>query len=226
MDGWTGHCGYSLGPLPFWFVHRDLKTEIESFRVGNEPLHRTGHRTEEMMQRMDYNTSKVQHGQDALCFEAWTTSLDSFELMALSGSLDGSKFLERMFSRYFIHIFQRLSGIRGCIMLHNSNGEHCGMLYGLEAQENRQGRDQELVLLSRTQLPWCEGLEPGEDDKLEEALDSLPFDHAKFQPTEWCLMNVMLVEWTDGRAERLTIGYIHETAWLNAKVIKKQIELY
>jgi len=56
----------------------------------------------------------------------------------------------------------------------------------------------------------------------EEVADS---DETIFTPGPWKMLNVMLIKWVDGFAERVAIARIHEDAWTQNYPAKKDIVL-
>lgn len=52
------------------------------------------------------------------------------------------------------------------------------------------------------------------------------FDKSCFGRTEWCFINVMLVSWAPGRAERIGVGLIHREAWRAANRKEETVHLY
>ncbi|KAI8934136.1 hypothetical protein NX059_008891 [Plenodomus lindquistii] len=54
--------------------------------------------------------------------------------------------------------------------------------------------------------------------------DIASFDEMRYGRREWCLLNVMLVNWLDdGTAERVAVGTIHCDAWVAADVIVRTV---
>ena len=57
-------------------------------------------------------------------------------------------------------------------------------------------------------------------------IESVPvFDQAIFDTRPFCLLNVMLIIWSDGLAERVGVGNVHEDAWREAKPTPRSIWL-
>lgn len=54
---------------------------------------------------------------------------------------------------------------------------------------------------------------------------SILFDHKVSKRKEWCLLNIMLVEWKGSEAERVTIGKIYIDAWDSLETQRKLIRL-
>ena len=110
------------------------------------------------------------------------------------------------------------------IPLFNPHFEHCGKLFGNldgRALKHRNPEKCEYVLLSRSQFPKF-SLWPA---KQKTAFERSFFDAQTFKVRPWCLLNVMLIEWKDQRAERLAICQIREDAWSKASAEKKLIIL-
>jgi hypothetical protein len=75
-----------------------------------------------------------------------------------------------------------------------------------------QGAKHDFILLSRAQ---------------RSRNDDIPnFDASCYEQREWCLLNIMLVEWRDdGMAERVAVGTIHCDAWMEADCTTKVVQL-
>jgi hypothetical protein len=75
-----------------------------------------------------------------------------------------------------------------------------------------QGARHDFILLSRAQ---------------RSRNDDIPnFDDSCYEQREWCLLNVMLVEWRDdGMAERIAVGTVHYDAWMEADCTTKPVQL-
>lgn len=58
----------------------------------------------------------------------------------------------------------------------------------------------------------------------EEVVD---FDEEVFGRGDWCMLNVMLVRWDEGRgvAERVAVGRMHEGAWTKMEPLRKEVVL-
>ena len=52
------------------------------------------------------------------------------------------------------------------------------------------------------------------------------FDFSVFRPVQECFLNVMLVSWDEGRAERIGVGIIHRKAWDVACNLPEKVCLY
>jgi hypothetical protein len=89
------------------------------------------------------------------------------------------------------------------------------MLLASTGAENHR----ELVALSRSQYPSVTTrpivLFQGHSTVAENY--GILFDHKHFQQKSWCLLNIMLIEWTGSEAERVTIGQMHIDAWSRLK---------
>lgn len=82
--------------------------------------------------------------------------------------------------------------------------QHCG-LFLLPIPDDPEVhimKNREYILLSRSQVP----------EKGSDWFHKRLFDAEIFNAGPWCLLNVMLIEWTDDHAERIRIFQIHEDA--------------
>lgn len=128
-----------------------------------------------------------------------------------------------------------------CSQLFNPSNHHCGVIMDFEStiSEPSSTGPFEFVLLSRNlrrdpseqaRRPAMPLMHPpgtpiwdGERfvwDK--EVADS---DESLFTPGPWTMLNVMLIKWVDGFAERVAIARIHEHAWTQCNPVKKDIVL-
>jgi hypothetical protein len=95
--------------------------------------------------------------------------------------------------------------------------------------ENQTPR--EVVALSLSQRPRSKDLQEldneSDDDHITSATGNynILFDHETYKQGEWCLLNIMLIEWKGSEAERVTIGQIHIDAWNQFHTERKQIRL-
>ena len=80
----------------------------------------------------------------------------------------------------------------------------------LKDNTKRNSRTFEFMLLSRSVA-------------FDEDLDY--YDEAVFTSREWCILNVMLIQRDEDRAQRLGIGVIHEDAWIEANPVPMLIKL-
>lgn len=130
-----------------------------------------------------------------------------------------------------------------CSQLINCDGIHVGVLMSHESAISapHYHGPYEFVLLSRNKR-----VEPAEGTKKprsgvmhppgtpiwdgegfvwdEEVVD---FDEGAFEKGEWCVLNVMLIRWDEGRgvAERVAVGRMHEDAWEKLGSVRKDIVL-
>ncbi|KAF2811808.1 uncharacterized protein BDZ99DRAFT_560251 [Mytilinidion resinicola] len=107
---------------------------------------------------------------------------------------------------------------------------HCGILYAGDRVPILHPDDgsYEYILLSRSLYPGdtAEGKLPPEFTyglKINRAIS----DHELYEPSKWCLSNIMLIRWNTSRtrAERIAIGQVHEKAWEDAMPQNNYIEL-
>lgn len=125
--------------------------------------------------------------------------------------------------------------------------QHCGNImdfrahiYNKRGEQNQPQHVFKYVMLSRSRLsdenPKVQrgggniihppGAPVWKDDAFlwDQSLES--FDEQKFEKTEWCMLNVMLIEQQEGGWwERKAIGQIHEAAWKAQNPQKEEIML-
>ncbi|KAF2667721.1 HET-domain-containing protein [Microthyrium microscopicum] len=123
---------------------------------------------------------------------------------------------------------------RGDAWICDSNGWHCGTLYGLPStwKNSHNPRLCELVLLStfsqeevtpadinahRLSLPLDY---PSSDDYYNEI-----FDTSHYKYTDCWAHNIILVEWNGNLAMRVAVGQIHVDAWVTLETSTKMIPL-
>lgn len=128
-----------------------------------------------------------------------------------------------------------------CSQLLNDSNQHCGVIMDFEStiSEPSSTGPFEFVLLSRnlrrdpleqTRRPTMPLMHPPgtpiwDGERFvwdEEVADS---DETIFTPGPWKMLNVMLIKWVDGFAERVAIARIHEDAWTQNYPAKKDIVL-
>ena len=101
---------------------------------------------------------------------------------------------------------------------YNLDGHKCGALYGdIKATWANQSPDGcGFVLLSKSNVIDWERCDP-------ECFAA--FDKDRYECTEWCTLNVMLVKVDGDLTERLAIGQMHADAWNGAKPQNSLIRL-
>jgi hypothetical protein len=103
-------------------------------------------------------------------------------------------------------------------VLIDRQGRRCGILYshGPRYVDGVSGnlREAEIIRLSRWRREFQFYTDLGE---LESTTD--------FDNTEWCMYNVMCVQWTGTGYNRLGIGKIHKDPWENADPIERSIDI-
>jgi hypothetical protein len=57
-------------------------------------------------------------------------------------------------------------------------------------------------------------------------INDFMFDKSCFGLAEWCFVNVMLVSWAAGRAERVGVGIVHRDAWVAVGQTRETVHLY
>lgn len=127
--------------------------------------------------------------------------------------------------------------------LMDGKGQHCGTIMDYEHLISAGGdrpRTLEYVLLSRnrrcaakenTARPAANTAHPPgtpiwKDGRFlwDQALED--FDETKFEESEWCMLNVMLIEYQEeGWYERVAVGQMHETAWKAQNPKRKEVVL-
>lgn len=211
--GWVGTSSYSSGPLFPNHTHRygvklppaPIRPQIEGLQIAYQTPKRDVQRDLREIEQSDdvmpYSLSDnpvVQRGQDILHF--WTQTVES-------------------------HHFKLSRHLSPPLQIWNAEGIHCGILFdhpGLDY--NYVSGTSEFVLLSRTKRPTetnTRGIKITNSMGQYETI----FDHRKFEQRPWCLMNVMLVQWNEDYAERISLGQIHEDAWAMESPRKKYIML-
>lgn len=113
-------------------------------------------------------------------------------------------------------------------IVHDHQGRRCGLLYGLQDQEDfTEGKgDFRLLRLSEWQTmlqdryyygPYVSRLvEDGYEHK-EKLFDE------NFENTPWCTLNVLCVQLTGETWQRVAVGHVHADAWRQAGSIRKTI---
>ena len=218
--GWVGTSSYSSGPLFPNHTHgyggavflnivnllpAPIRPQIEGLQVTYQTPKRDVQRDLREIEQSDdvmpYSLSDnpaVRRGQDILHF--WAQTVES-------------------------HHFKLSRHLSPPLQIWNAEGIHCGILFdhpGLDY--NYVSGTSEFVLLSRTKRPTetnTRGIEIVNGMGQYETI----FDHRKFEQRPWCLMNVMLVQWKEDYAERISLGQIHEDVWAMESPRKKYIML-
>jgi hypothetical protein len=174
----------------------------------------------EIQKYVPYSIRKTQgvlgpdFGPNVLQFWAYATSIESFQFADIEGTLISEP----------EHGNQR--GEQYVNSLLDPRGKHCGLVFKPQSRSRyREGMDQgsmEYVLISsfRDSARRRSGIET-----IDQSVT--PFDPHAFP---WRgegsgLVNVMLIEWFEDIAERLTVAQINRQAWENAKPVKKHIRL-
>ena len=83
----------------------------------------------------------------------------------------------------------------------------------------------------RMENSWAARLE--EEDRFQFMLLSranivenmTPLQEEPFPIRDWCFLNILLIRWTSGSAQRLGIGWVHENAWVNANPVPTLVRL-
>ncbi|KZM28512.1 hypothetical protein ST47_g387 [Ascochyta rabiei] len=130
-----------------------------------------------------------------------------------------------------------------CSQLLSPSKQHCGVLMSHESTISapHYHGPYEFVLLSRnkriepaehTRRPQQTTMHPPgtpiwEGERFVWDEEVVDFDDEVFQPTEWCVLNVMLIRWDEARglAERVAVGRMHEDAWNALGPLRKEIAL-
>lgn len=83
----------------------------------------------------------------------------------------------------------------------------------------------------RMENSWAARLE--EEDRFQFMLLSranivekmTPLQEEPFPIRDWCFLNILLIRWTSGSAQRLGIGWVHGNAWVNANPVPTLVRL-
>ncbi|KAK8085481.1 HET-domain-containing protein [Apiospora hydei] len=170
----------------------------------------------------------------ALVFEAKTVNAKAYDIsepqLDQCGLWDSEKAGSGL-SRYFRNIASN------SLWIYDGSGKHCGKLSGLSpdswrAQCGDHHTRHELVLLSRSiqdevtqaAIQAFRGGFPPEYasawEYYEDVFDTRCYSYKR----DWAL-NIMLVRWEDGVAERVAVGQMHADAWNEARQESKVITL-
>jgi hypothetical protein len=129
-----------------------------------------------------------------------------------------------------------------CCELLNDKDQHCGVVMDFHAPISEPCHipaSYEFVLLSRnlrreptihTRRPANPLVHPPETpiwdcERFVWDQQVVDFDDAVFADGPWKMLNVMLVKWVGGHAERVAIARIHEDVWLASGPVRKDIVL-
>lgn len=205
-----------------------FRSEIQNFHIGPQSTPYTIRRDKHSSLRIRYPPYfHAPRGSDptlessTLRFTAHTVPADSFTASQLHYS--GSEI--------------------PCSQLLNSEGKQAGVLMSHESSISapHYHGPYEFVLLSRnkrvepaehTRRPVKETMHPpgtpiwdGERFVWDEEV--VDFDEEVFEAGEWKVLNVMLIRWDEqrGQAERVTVGRMHEDAWMKLGPLRKDIVL-
>jgi len=223
--GWKGEVLYLSGPLYKYAAAYPteqilLRSLVDRFDTSR-PILRLKHDCSDIptaaigKEESETPTKQI----DLLSFEADTADVRQL-------SLSGNDFTVR--GDLYVGPFESHSCSVRILKILDADNIACGYLHCVpqnphtEAQKHR-----ELVALSRSQYPLCHPapmmavLDGSSQTESYEVL----FDHGNYKWGQWCLLNIMLIAWKGGEAERITIGQMHIVAWMRLKKARKQIRL-
>ena len=201
-----------------------VETEIASFWIQDpaelRQVQRGGH-VDSDTDTCDHTFGELTAVDSALLFEAKTINTEMYDISAPrmeQCALWDDQLAGGGLSSYFRNHMSH------SLWIYNSAGHHCGTLCGIWPDEwsaqGKHGPRHDLVLLSHSNqdevtqttiqnyqdhLP----LEyPSDREYYEEIFDTR---HYKYK-SDWAL-NIMLVRWDNGLAERVAVGQMHVDAW-------------
>jgi hypothetical protein len=214
----------------------DIRTEVADFWIQDF----SGLRQIQRRQTIDYDieaidiTVRKQTTVDSvLIFQANTIDIAVYQILAPQidlSDLGSSEMSVKGFSYYF------RNNISHSLWIYDAAGRHCGTFPGLSLDllsvQTKESYRHDLVLLSHSV----------QDEVTETAIkhykDHLPLEYPshreyyeeifdtscyKFKPN-WAL-NIMLVRWDNGLAERVAVGQMHADAWKEAVQVSRLIKL-
>lgn len=222
---WQGNIFWDPWRLDSFAGQRiSVKTEVESFRIqdsgGLRHVCRGGDLDSRDETSDDAVIQRVAAGS-TLLFEARTINSQAYSMLAprldqcalWNGEIAGGG-LSSYFRNQVSHSF----------WIFDSAGQHCGTLPGIWPDEwptrEKEISRYDLVLLSRsaqdevTETAWQDYKDylpleyPSDSEYYEEIFDTR---HYKYK-TDWAL-NIMLIRWGNGLAERVAVGQMHVDAW-------------
>ncbi|KAF2494811.1 hypothetical protein BU16DRAFT_434204, partial [Lophium mytilinum] len=222
--GWLGQVNYPFDPTncpdlrggnsKIWF-----KSEIREFHIGSESSPHTIRRSQDPNLRIGYPEYNE------------PLSDPSDEVDANSGTL---QFWTQTISArgWAVEQLKRSKGQIPCSHLVNPKGKHCGVVMDYEhALPNFDaGAKYEFALLSRnisqepistvkrSKTPTIHppGTPIWENKRFLWNEDVVDYDPREYKAGPWALLNVLLIKWEDGKAERVGVARIHEDAWASA----------
>lgn len=128
-----------------------------------------------------------------------------------------------------------------CSQLLNDKEQHCGVIMDFESSISAPSSTGpfEFILLSRnlrrepaeqTRRPALPTMHPPgtpiwDGERFLWDQEVVDFDDDLFESGPWKMLNVMLIKWVGGHAERVAIARIHEDAWTQCSPTKKDIVL-
>lgn len=200
----------------------DVKTELSNFRLRDH----SGLRQIERRGALDSDTvitcfDEQRIVESALVFEAKTINTMAYKISAPQMNqcaLKNDYKAGRDLSNYF------RNQISHSLWIYDASGHHCGTIpsFGLDewSTQLKNGIRCDLVLLSRssqdevtqTAIHQFQDHLPPEYPSAREYYEEI-FDTRHYNYKEDWALNVMLVRWGNGLAERVAIGQIHVDAW-------------
>jgi hypothetical protein len=219
--GWLGQVNFPFDPTScpdllgsnskLWF-----KSEIREFHLGSAAPHIV-RRSQDPKLRIgypEYNeplpdaSDEVDPNAGTLQF--WTQTISA--------------------TGYMVEQLKRSSGPIPCSHLINAKGKHCGVIMEFEtALPNLSNGDKyEFALLSRNITPepistmkrpriptyHPPGTPIWEKKRFLWTEDVVEHDPREYKAGPWAMLNVLLIKWEGGKAERVGVARIHEDAWI------------